>query len=178
MKEKSIMHVIRCAIMQPTMMTNFSWSALEKRLLYKGILGNVGNVVGGSINEHISQPMRDGNPVKAAIGLPVAALDTILTAPDAALAGLAGQDIEKLSADSGSRTKRDVGVIANQTLSAIGNLLTLKPGKAFMNVARAGLGVLRLPGDVPMDFVDAAGGYDGSNRQKAQTSGGPFSLGA
>jgi hypothetical protein len=153
------------------------YTTREHRLLKKGILGNVGNVVGGSINEHISQPIRDGDPVRAIVGVPVAALDAILTAPDAALAGIAGQDIEKLSPDSGSRTKRDIGVIAHQTLGAVGNLLTLKPGQAFMNVARAGLGVLRLSGDVPMDFIDAAGGYDGSNRRKAQSSG-PFSLSA
>jgi hypothetical protein len=113
----------------------------------------------------------DGNPVKAALGLPIAAFDIVTTAPDAALAGLVGQDIERLPAQTGARTRRDLGITLNKILALPGDLLALNLGAAAKDVALGALSAVRLIGDVPADGLDALGGYDVVDRRRAQARG-------
>jgi len=144
-------------------------TAPEHRLLKRGVFGNVGNVIGGSWREHVAAPVESGNIPKAALGAVGVIGDAILTAPDAALAGLVGQDIEPLKATTHARTKRDIGLTIDHTFQTIGNLLTLRWGEALKSGAKGVLDVVRLGGDIPMDIFDAAGGYDVIDRRRAQT---------
>lgn len=146
------------------------WSAREQRLTLKGVFGNIKNVAEGSIQEHIIQPTMDGNIPKAAIGLPIAAFDIVTTAPDAAVAGLpfVDQDIEPLPAQTGARTRRDVKLTLDNALTLPVDLLTFRFEEAAKDVVRGGLSAVRLVGDVPVDTLDAMGGYDLVDRRRAQ----------
>ncbi|OGJ60542.1 hypothetical protein A3A67_01065 [Candidatus Peribacteria bacterium RIFCSPLOWO2_01_FULL_51_18] len=139
----------------------------ENRLIPRGVFGNLKNVVAGSFDENVIVPAEKGNVPKALLGVPIAVADTVLTAPDAALAGLAGEDIEPLKAQSFARTSRDIPLIVSHTLDTIANLLTLKPWQATKSFVKGGLGVLRLPSDIPMDIVNDATGVSVIERKQA-----------
>ena len=138
-----------------------SWSATENRLIRMGALSNVGNAIGGSINENIRVPVQNGDPVKAALFGPLSvAGDIVLTVPDAAVAGLVGEELEELPAVSAARVRRDAGLITHHTIDTVGNLLTLHPWEATKSAAKDALAVVRLAGDVPMDGLNAMTGTD------------------
>jgi hypothetical protein len=160
--------------MEPTR----SLSAHEQRLLWRGIFGNVANVVEGSWRENVAAPAENKNYPKAALGIPVTLADTLLTAPDAALAGIVGQDIEPLKPVTFARTRRDVGLVIGDTWDMLKNVLSLRPGKALKSAAKGILDLVRLPGDLPMDGINTVTGTDVVERQRAQTRGQLLTLAA
>ena len=142
-----------------------SWLAKENRLIHMGVFGNVKEAVGGSFNENIVAPVKNGDPVKAALFGPLAvAGDLVFTVPDAAIAGLAGEELGRLPPVSAARVRRDADLIKDHTVDAIGNLLTLHPWEATKSAAKDILGIVRLPGDMAMDGLNAITGAD-LNRQ-------------
>ncbi len=143
-------------------------TAPEHRLLMRGVFGNVANVAEGAWGENVGEPIKRGNYAKAAMGIPIAIADNILTAPDAALAGLVGDDIEPLKAQSFARTTRDVRRITRHGLDTLGNLLTLKPWEATKSLVKGGVAVVGLGGDVPMDIINDATGVSVVERRQAQ----------
>jgi hypothetical protein len=138
-----------------------SWSAKENRLIHMGVFGNVKDAIGGSVDENIVTPVKNGDPVKAALFGPLAvAADLALTVPDAAFAGVAGEELGRLPPVSAARVRRDADLIRNHTIDTVGNLLTLHPWEATKSAAKDVLGVVRLPGDMAMDGLNAITGAD------------------
>ena len=131
---------------------------------HDSILGTAGanlrDLYRQSYESHIGHPLKDGNPVKATLGSALFIGESVFNTFDAAAAGIAGQRLERLPAYSFARTGRNISTVANETLSGIGNLLTLHPIKALGNGLRAGLGVIRAPFDGVLDAGDMTLGFD------------------
>lgn len=144
-------------------------TASEHRLLARGIFENTEGIVSQAWNENVGVPVDDENYPKAALGVLIASGKTVLEGSDALLADIFGDKVEPPKAQSFARTVRDVPLIVDHTLSAVGNLLTLHPLKATKRLVQGGLGVLRLPTDIPLDIVDDATGISVVERRRAQT---------
>lgn len=121
-------------------------SAREQRTISFGLIRQ-------TWGRHVGEPMKTGNPVKAAAGIFVAAGDTI----DQWTAQLTGETLPELTGGSLERTKRDVVVIGRQCLGAVTDLFR-QPSNVPKRLLSAGLGGIRLVlGDIPADMANASG---------------------
>lgn len=102
--------------------------------LFKNVGGNLKNWGEGTFETFVNAPLKEKDYVGAAIGSFAAAISVVTELPDAAIAGVADQEVKY---GEGSRTGRD--------LKAFGSDLS---GGHFL---KAGLDVLRMPGNVVMD---------------------------
>ena len=104
-----------------------------------------------TFDTYLKQPVQKKDAVQAVMGPVGVALNTLLTAPDALIAGIADK---KLETPKGTRTGRDIGEFVN-------DVVTLHP-------IRAVLDVIRLPGSFGMDAFDAVGGFRNGTRSKVE----------
>lgn len=106
------------------------------------------NDMGGT---YISGPLKDKDPIKLALGVPMAAASVLFEAPDYLYAGAVDN---KLSPPTGimGRTRRDVSQLFD-------NVVHLRPLKTLTDG-------FRLISDVPMDGVDALAGFRDKTRSQ------------
>ena len=114
---------------------------------FKEVGGNAKEFGRDTVQTYLKQPLQNRNVVQTIMGPVGVALNTILMAPDAVLAGVADK---KLEAPSGPRLGRDLTAF----------------GKDFFTLhwIHAGLDLLRMPGSFAMDAFDAVGRFRDGTR--------------
>jgi hypothetical protein len=120
----------------------------ERRLIhwFKEVGPNV-RMLGGELKDTAVEAIRDRDPIKLVMAPVAMAARILLQGPDYLYAGVVDRKIEKVQ---GSETAHDVGRVLK-------DIVTLHP-------LRAAVGVLKLPGDVGMDIINAVGGFRGRAR--------------
>lgn len=136
----------------------------ERRLLSFKFKENIQELGSDTFGTYIREPIKDGNPVQAVLGIPAAAARAVLEAPDAVFEGALDR---RLDLKTDNRIIRDVSEIGKSSAAAVGNLLTLKPVQALKSVGGVGLAVLRTPQSMLMEVVDQGGGFDVYRQQSA-----------
>ncbi len=129
----------------------------EQRLTALKISENFKALGRDTLGTYVQGPVKSGNYAQAALGVPAGILRTAFEAPDALLEGALDR---RLDLATHNRVIRDVSIIGGDTAAAVGNLLTLRWGKALKNVGGVALAALRTPQSVIMEVVDQGGGFD------------------
>lgn len=117
----------------------------ERRLVhwFKEVGPNLGTL-GGQIKETFQEAAQDKDPIKLAMAPISAAARVWFQGLDYVASGIVDRKVE---ATSGSETAQDAGQVLK-------DVVTLHPLRAIV-------GVLKLPGDIGMDIIQAVGGFRG-----------------
>ncbi len=106
---------------------------------------------------YLKNPIRQGNPVKTAMGIGMAGASLVLEAADYAIAGALNQKVEPPSGVPFGRVRRDIGALLT-------DVVTLHPIRAFLDLSRLAFS------DLPLDTGEAVLGFDrDAHRMRSQT---------
>jgi hypothetical protein len=131
-------------------------SAHEHRLLHR-MMENLRGWASNTGETYIKEPFRQGNPVKTVVGGGMTIASTVLEAPDYAIAGLLGQEVEPPASVPLGRIRRDTGKLVK-------DIVTLRPIRSLLDVTRL------VFTDLPLDAAEAVFGFDHSGRSVRQVT--------
>ncbi len=120
--------------------------------MFKEVGNNVGSYARDLNESYLSGPVKRGDPIQIALGVPMAAVSLVMEGPDQLWAGAVDTRLEHPNAIMG-RTRRDIGDLVDHAVH-------LRPLKTIADV-------FRLTGSVPLDAGDALIGFR-SNAVRSQ----------
>lgn len=131
----------------------FTISGKESRMLHlmKEVGSNIGTWAKDAGTTYVSNPVREGNYPRAAVGAAMLPISTILEAPDYIVAGIVDQKLEPPPAVPFGRTRRDLGKL-------LSDVVHLRPLKSLADAARLAFT------DLPLDGIETLGGFQHSGR--------------